>query len=918
MDSYLKYFFLTLPFCIPCLSFTQNSSQCDCWQYRDASFQVVPFDGSGANGGPGFPPDYRNDDWSTDPITLPFSFCFYGTNYNVIFINNNGNISFGAAYETFTANPFPDASFSMVAPFWGDVDTRDLVSKLVYYKITPNFLIVQWDSVGYYDEYSDKLNTFQLIISNGTDPIIPNGNNVSFCYKDMQWTTGDASNGVNGFGGEPATVGANKGDGTNFIQFGRFDKPGNSFDGAFGNPDGIDWLDNQTIIFNTCNSSNIAPVVTDFSICQADTVVVCENEILNLSVSFQSPESNQVTTASATAPGVGGFSIVSSVSGNTAVIETQLIGSSNNLGYNIIHFSGTDNGNPPQTTSFDLVIFVDTAPDVLVSPAITSVCISTPVNLQASGASSYAWSPSSGLSSTTGPLVTATPSVTTTYSVIGMAGNGCKDTAFSTITLGNLQVDIVPSNPIICKGDTIELIAIGGITHNWSPTGGLISTVGDSILANPQSTSTYFLSADSSGCIGTDSVTVIVNNLPVITIAPANPEICLGDSVVLTASGANTYSWSPPAGLSSLAGNSVSANPVISTTYTVTGNLMGCYSSDSILVLVNSIPVVGILPANPVICKDDTAKLFATGANIYVWSPDVNLSDTSGDSVLVFPSDTFEYNLLGIDSNGCRDTASVTVIVNSNSLANAGADVGFCTGDSALIGSNPIPGCTYFWFPSNGLANTDSSFSKVIKINSSDSTFNQLYFLKVIKNSCLDTDTVVVSIYPSPMANCIVNPVSTGTGTLIAFTSNSTNSNDCFWNFGNGDSLAGCSLSYSYSKEGNYDIKLRVVSAFGCKDETGCRAEITEFSFYIPNSFTPDGDGTNDYFSISGRNILNFKMKIFDRWGDMVFQSDNLQLPWNGKINNRLAMQDVYVYRMEFSDINENKYNKIGRVTLLR
>lgn len=913
-----KFCFFFFLYSLPYYVTAQGNSVCECWQPRNPTFSVVQFDGTGANGGPGFPPDYRNDDWSTNIFTIPFSFCFYGTNYSQIFINNNGNISFGSAYETFTANPFPDAAYSMVAPFWGDVDTRDFGSGLVYYKITPNYLIVQWDSVGYYNEHSDKINTFQLIISNGLDPIVPNGNNVSFCYKDMQWTTGDASSGINGFGGEPATVGANKGDGINYIQFARFDKAGNAFDGAFGNADGIDWLDNQNIIFNTCNSSNIAPVVTDFSICEADTVVVCENEILTLSVSFQSPESNQTTTATASAPGVNGFSIVSNTSGNTAIIVTQLVGSPTNLGYNTITYSATDNGNPVQTTSFDLVLFVDTAPDVSVNPDVISICSSAQVPLSAFGATTYSWSPSTGLSSVSGASVIATPSVTTTYMVIGMADNGCKDTAYSTINIGSLQTDIFPESPIICKGDSIQLLAIGGISHSWSPSSGLNTTNDDSVYASPAITSTYYLTADSSGCIGTDSVTIIVNDLPQINISPLNPGICIGDSISLFASGANTYVWSPSTGLNTVVGDTVSANPQSATTYYALGNLMGCYGTDSIMVTVYSLPTVSISPVNPVICKDDTALLFANGANIYFWSPTVNISDTTGDSVFVFPTDTFSYKVFGLDLNGCSGSDSVTITVNFNSLANAGPDKGFCNGDSGIIGSEMIPGCTYLWSPFPGLKTIDSSFSSVSISNFSNNISTQLYFLTVIKNNCPDTDTVAVSIYPHPVAICEILPEKAGIGSLVSFISNSINGDQCVWYSGNGDSLSGCATSYSYSKEGIYEIKLSAFSQYGCFSDTTCSAEITGFSYYIPNTFTPDGDGKNDYFSVIGRNILNFKMLIFDRWGNIIFQTDNIENRWNGKINNKPAKQDVYVYKMEFSDIYDNKYEPIGKVTLLR
>ena len=167
-----------------------------------------------------------NDDFSTGFISLPFSFDFYGTTYDSVIINNNGNISFLAPYFEFTANPFPDPSYNMIAPFWGDVDTRAANGGNVWYKITSDALIVIWDHVGYYDSHDNLTNTFQLVISNGNDTIIHGNNNISFCYGDMQWTTGDASAGQGGFGGFPATTGVNFGNGVDFFQVGQFDAPG--------------------------------------------------------------------------------------------------------------------------------------------------------------------------------------------------------------------------------------------------------------------------------------------------------------------------------------------------------------------------------------------------------------------------------------------------------------------------------------------------------------------------------------------------------------------------------------------------------------------------------------------------------------------------------------------------------------------
>ena len=204
---------------------------------------------------------YYNDDGSTDAIQLPFDFCLYGVTKNEFFINNNGNVSFDGYYSTFTSTGFPIDGYPMLAPFWADVDTRQDNGPLgeVWYKVTPTSVIVIWNNVGYYDEHGDKRNTFELIFTDGNDPLIGVGNNVAFSFADMAWTTGDASDGVNGFGGVPATVGVNKGDGVKYALVGRFDHAGYDYDGAGGNNDGVNYLTGKYYTFNACSEDVIIP-----------------------------------------------------------------------------------------------------------------------------------------------------------------------------------------------------------------------------------------------------------------------------------------------------------------------------------------------------------------------------------------------------------------------------------------------------------------------------------------------------------------------------------------------------------------------------------------------------------------------------------------------------------------------------------
>jgi hypothetical protein len=275
----------------------EKNGLCDCMVPLDSTFTLAML---------------PNDDESSELINLPFTFDFYGNQYNALYINNNGNISFVSPYITWTSNSFPDSTYNMIAPFWGDVDTRGGMDSLgnfignggsVWYKITPSALIVNWNQVGYFNMHSDLVSTFQLIISNGADSLISAGGNVSFCYQDMQWTTGDASGGFGGFGGSPSTVGVNVGNGVDFFQVGQFDQTGTNFDGPVNNNDGIDFLDGQEIYFNVAgiNTSNTPPLLVSSAIC--DTIDVYTGDTLQksinaveFSIGVMTPEVDQTIT----------------------------------------------------------------------------------------------------------------------------------------------------------------------------------------------------------------------------------------------------------------------------------------------------------------------------------------------------------------------------------------------------------------------------------------------------------------------------------------------------------------------------------------------------------------------------------------------------------------------------------------------
>lgn len=466
-----------------------GGSDCGCYIEPDGSYTELIFDG------------FESDDGSFGPLTIPFQFNLYGDLWNTLFININGNISFGTSYSTFTASGFPNPDFVMVAPFWADVDLGGIGNGTLKYKVTPTALYVNWDNVGYYNEHTDKLNTFQLIITDGTDPVIGVGNNAAFCYKDMQWTTGDASSGVNGFGGSPAVVGANKGDGVDFVQFATFDHAGTDYDGPFGNPDGIDWLDYKSFVLNTAVSgSNVAPIVSGLNIC--DTLTMCVGEVLDLEVTFIAPEQDQITTATSSAPTLSNYVETNNTVGINAIVNGQVTAMAADQGFHTVSFSATDDGTPPLTSFIDVVIHVLPSPSAppIITPGSMEICAGESVTLSAnSGFDTYQWSTGAGTNSINVGAGT--------YTVTGAIG-GCELVSDPvTITENPLPLPVIDGVLFACGDDPTELSTVEEYaSYTWSN-----GATDPTIMVGSGTYSVQVV--DDNGCAG-GSASVVVNISP--------------------------------------------------------------------------------------------------------------------------------------------------------------------------------------------------------------------------------------------------------------------------------------------------------------------------------------------------------------------------------------------------------------------
>jgi hypothetical protein len=357
--------------------------------------------------------------------------------------------------------------------------------------------------------------------------------------------------------------------------------------------------------------------------------------------------------------------------------------------------------------NLSIPVTVNPLPNIQVNPEITTICEGQSVQLSASGAESYVWSPNNYLSNLTGSVTTASPTSSFTYTVMGTTTSGCSSSATISINVNPLpSIQISPINPTICSGDFVTFTATGAESYNWDPIIGLSSTTGASVIGTPSTNIIYTVTGTSlNGCTNSASTQVEVIPVPSFEITPVLPVICQGNQVTLTANGSFTYDWSPSIGLSNITGSSVVASPTSTTLYTVQGtNSSGCSSSQTINVSVIPLTTITVTPSNPTICYGEEIMLTASGAELYSWTPSAGLSSVDNPNVIANPTSTTSYLISGQNSLGCEMSGNVTVTVNPLPVVTIESSNNYlCAGQQAILTASGS--MNFVWSPVTTLTN---------------------------------------------------------------------------------------------------------------------------------------------------------------------------------------------------------------------
>ena len=539
------------------------------------------------------------------------------------------------------------------------------------------------------------------------------------------------------------------------------------------------------------------------------------------------------------------------------------------------------------------------------------ICPGAEFNLvnQSVGADTFLWDMGDGYT-TTDQQTTYSFDNPGTYTIKLYAedSQGClsADSTTVTIEVAELPVIEVDHPDPICGGETIQLNATGNADHfTWIPGNGLSATNIPNPIFSGSSSQEYTV-IGSSFC-GADTVVLLISvGNPGISVSE-NQTICPGESVQLEAFGGKTYVWSPEGGLNNPNIPNPMANPLSSLTYEVEiTDTEGCVVIEQVSIHVLPPPPTLVGKDKYVSCNGSAVLLNVIGADEYVWSPSTGLSNANIANPIATPTQTTEYTVQGTNACG-EDELSVKVFVQE-------LDV-YIEVDSIVCFNNPFilnatGASSYVWQPAEFFVSNRKNPARALLeygSNISVTGFDSL--------GCFSTTTKYINLYPRALVHA-------GNDRIIQFGDEvMLQPNSIYpitWESSPYLSCLKCNQPYAKPPE-TTTFYASIISPDGC-EETDSVNVFVRGNMYVPNAFTPDEDGLNDIFKAEGVDISEFKMEIYNRWGDLVFISENIGQGWDGsnRSDGYYCPPDIYQYRIIAREKHGDYFELKGHVTLLR
>ena len=525
-----------------------------------------------------------------------------------------------------------------------------------------------------------------------------------------------------------------------------------------------------------------------------------------------------------------------------------------------------------------------------------------------------------------------TSNVTTTFEYTVLVSYlGCVDSDKVRVKVKPLPKPDAGRDTVVCPNAplTIGAAAVSGYTYLWSPASGLNSVVKSN--ANTVSlnngdvdiTSTYFLNVTWNGCSAIDEVKILIHPFP-FAYAGKDTAVCPNDVATIGTEArlGHTYLWAPVDHLN----NAALAQPTfqrvnsslvaLENNYTLTVEAKGCKSTSAVKLQVNPNPIADAGP-DTVVCSGK-GLLFANNSTLgaqYQWMPSDFLSASNDRTPYFIASKQneqkdFKYRIR-VTLLGCIFEDEVNIALKPNPIADAGPDVNVCAKLSQNIGSKGTSIFTYSWYPAINLDDPSSSNPLLIVKNNGVSVKEIDYYLTVSNGACTSIDTVHIALFPT-----IKGAVSQSARICKNKNVHLEATGGVHYLWDNGDTTAATMVSLSSS--GYVHVRIENV----CVDYDSVLVSVMNDEsvggLYIPNAFTPNDDGINDYFEVKGQYIASLKAMIFDRWGAEIHKWEGVTGSWDGRMNGNLVQNDVYVYRIIASTECGEKEVYNGIVTVIK
>ncbi len=437
----------------------------------------------------------------------------------------------------------------------------------------------------------------------------------------------------------------------------------------------------------------------------------------------------------------------------------------------------------------------------------------------------------------------------------------------------------VTPNISICAGSSAQLNAPSGSNYQWTPAATLNNPNIQNPLATPTTTTTYVVTYVQ-GC-QTLSDTIVVNVGNPSTTIIGDDTLCEGETSLLDAGSFFFYQWS-----TGETSQTISVNQAGTYTVTVFGD-GGCPATDEISISINEPPTPTII-GNLSICNGGATTLSTNQPYTqYIWSNGTtnanNTINTSGD---VFVTVT--------DANGCTGVANANVVISNSLEPQISGNLSICEGETTTLSTDYFN--TYQW--------STGDIAQDIEVISAGT-----YTVTVSNaNGCLGSTTATVAVNALPTPS-IVGDVVIGE---LGYTQLDAGSGYAVYNWSSG---GGTSI-IQITQAGTYTVT--VTNQSGC---TGIASiAITKQTLYpiaVPNAFSPNNDNHNDYFRITTKDVKTFDCIVYNRWGQKVFESNNINDSWNGMFKGTLQEMGIYAYSINIEFNDGTKRSKKGNVTLL-